>query len=65
MKTALHAKLQQAIQETLDEAAENENLWIDDAYVHPELAEHMTNAAASVWDATVASSKFTENQRPA
>ena len=60
MKTALKAKLEMSIASFLDQLAEDSDR--PEGLVHPALSEHMTNAAEAVFDATFASSVFTENE---
>lgn len=60
MKASLKAKLEAHIASFLDEIAEDSDR--PEGYVHPAMSEHMTNAAEAVFDATFASSCFTEDE---
>lgn len=57
MKTKLKAQLQICIEEFLNQTAEHEN---ESVYIHADMAEHMTNAAEAVYDATFAASRCGE-----
>jgi DNA phosphorothioation-dependent restriction protein DptG len=54
------ADLQEIMQKFLDEHCE-EDEW-PDSFCHPELSKHMAQAASTVYDATFASSKYTEKE---
>jgi hypothetical protein len=63
MKSSLKAKLEAAIASFLDQIAEDSDR--PAGYVHPAMSEHMANAAEAVFDATFASSCFTEDETKA
>ena len=60
MKPSLKAKLAAAIDAFLDEVAEHDDR--PAGFVHPEMGDQMTNAAEAVFDATFASSRYTESE---
>jgi hypothetical protein len=60
MRASLKAQLETVIQKFLDDTAEHEDR--PDGYQHPEICQHMANAAEAVYDATHAASSFTETE---
>lgn len=60
MKASLKAKLEAAIDAFLEDTAEHDDR--PDGYVHPDITQHMANAAEAVFDATFAASQYTESE---
>tara|TARA_R110000868_G_C10825017_1_gene758909 strand:- start:5 stop:193 length:189 start_codon:yes stop_codon:yes gene_type:complete len=60
MKSSLKAELEKSIRSFLDKTAEHEDR--PEGYVHPEICEHMTNAAEAVYDATFSASQTAERE---
>lgn len=61
MKPTLKAALYKSIEQWLVSVCEHDD-WPQDALVHPELSQQMASAAEIVFDATVGSSIYTQDE---